>query len=525
MTEAGPASTDHEVMITGLNELTLYHLQVISTVGAAPNVLTTTSEFSLTTDSSVPGPNPTINVWYGPNQTFGELGMAQRWVNILGNAFDTEGIASMSYTLNGGESKTQSVGTDNRRLAMTGDFNVEILWSELAEGENTVGITAVDELGNSASTTVTVNNAVPMPIPLPRTPTWPLPYTIDWSAVTDIQDVAQVIDGQWEIVGDTIRPIAANQLNYDRLLGIGDMDWQDYEVTVPITIHRFFGQDPGVGILTRWRGHGADGEQPSMSYPYGGLGWYRYGSFTGMPSVKIEGNGAMIAEDTSGRQLEIGVTYVFKMRVWTQKTGQQANIRQWYMLKVWEQGEPEPPQWDLSGFQDVAEDALGAPALLAHRIDASFGDVTITPLPTDEGMVLSNILVDATDTSATVSWRSSLPGTSRVEYGTTTEYEGGAAIGGSFATVHTLVIAGLSPNTLYHFRVAVTEQGGTETTSADLTFVTDGPPDASTIRSDDFNSCVPDTSMWTWFDPHGDSSFGVRNTFTNDALFIPVPGG
>lgn len=526
VTQAGDPSTAHEVMITGLTELTTYRLQVVSTVGTGPDAQTATREFSITTDSSVPGPNPIISAWYGPNQTFGALGMGQRWVNIVGNAQDTEGIAEMSFTLNGGAARPLSVGPDNRRLAMPGDFNVEILWSDLNEGNNTVVITAVDELENVSSATVTVNNAVPMPIPVPRTPTWPLPYQIDWSGVTNIQDVAQVVDGQWEIVGGALRPVAPNQLSYDRLVVIGDMDWQDYEVTVPITIHRFYGQDPGVGILTRWRGHGADGSQPSMSYPYGGLGWYRYGSFTGRPSLRIEGNGNMIAEDTSGRQLETGVTYVFKMRAWTQATGPQANVRQWYMLKVWEQGSPEPPQWDLSGFADVAEDALGAPALLAHRIDASFGNVTITPLPDDEGMVLSNIQVDATDTTATISWRSSLPGTSRVEYGLTDAYELDARTSGIFITTHTINIGGLSPNTLYHFRVTVTEADDTETSSSDLTFVTDGPPAASTIRSDDFNVCLLDTSLWTWLDPYGDSSFGVLDTLTDDArLLISVPGG
>ncbi len=42
---------------------------------------------------------PAINVWYGLNQTFGQLGTPQQWINILGSV---TGATSLTYSLNGG---------------------------------------------------------------------------------------------------------------------------------------------------------------------------------------------------------------------------------------------------------------------------------------------------------------------------------------------------------------------------------------------------------------------------------------
>ena len=102
---------------------------------------------------------PVIDVWYGPNQDFGQIGQPQEWVNILGKVTDPDGISSLTYTLNGGAELPLSVGPDSRRLWNRGDFNVEIAYRDLQVGANTVVIAARDALGNQASETVTVNYA------------------------------------------------------------------------------------------------------------------------------------------------------------------------------------------------------------------------------------------------------------------------------------------------------------------------------------------------------------------------------
>ena len=195
--------------------------------------------------------SPVIDVWYGSNQRFGDLGSPQQWVNILGNVSDPDGIASLTYSLNGGTQTSLSVGPDSRRLAFAGDFNVEIDRTDLLNGTNQLVITATDTLSNSHAETVTVEYA--------SANVWPAPYSINWGSVTTIQDVLQVVDGKWSLVSGGVRTA---EVDYDRVLAIGDLTWDDYEITVPITVHatdptgfEWPSVAPGFGVTLRWTGH------------------------------------------------------------------------------------------------------------------------------------------------------------------------------------------------------------------------------------------------------------------------------
>ena len=84
-------------------------------------------------------------------QEFGQLGVPQQWVNILGNVSDPDGIASTTYSLNGGAESTLSIGPDTRRLADDGDFNIEIDHNDLVDGSNDVVITATRQSGRNHS--------------------------------------------------------------------------------------------------------------------------------------------------------------------------------------------------------------------------------------------------------------------------------------------------------------------------------------------------------------------------------------
>ena len=82
-----------------------------------------------------------------------------------------------------------------------------------------------------------------------------------------------------------------------------------------------------------------------------------------------------IVEDVSGRTINIGSTYIFKARVETLAGG---NPR--YSFKVWEQGAQEPAAWDLTLDQGVEDPQSGSVLLLAHQVDAIFGNVVIIPV-------------------------------------------------------------------------------------------------------------------------------------------------
>ena len=90
--------------------------------------------------------------------------------------------------------------------------------------------------------------------------------------------------------------------------------------------------------------------------------------------MQIYGNNAAILAEGAGKIPAVGETYVFKMRVETTINGPQ------YRLKVWRQDVGEPTDWDLTGIGSPSDPANGSLVLLAHHIDATFGDVHVVRL-------------------------------------------------------------------------------------------------------------------------------------------------
>ena len=366
--ESGAAGLSHTVTVSGLAAGTLYQYCIVAT-DTSGNVRTGANMSASTTAADQAG--PLISIWYGDSQSFGQVGNPQRWVNILGNVSDPDGVASLSYTLNGGVSQYLSIGPDLRRLEHAGDFNVEIAQTALVQGDNTVVVTAIDSLAKISTTTVTFQYT--------SANIWPLPYVADWSGAASISQVAQVVDGNWAIVNGELEPVS---LGYDRTVAIGDMSWTDYEVTVPITIHgidpagfRWPSGSPGLGLVMRWQGHyDWDGSQPTYGwYPIGGTAWYAWNS-DGTNSLDLEGNNSAISPIES-RTLAVGTTYIWKVRCQTQPGGGTL-----YSLKIWQEGTPEPAAWELQGYGPSDELTAGSLLIVAHHVDASFGTVTITPL-------------------------------------------------------------------------------------------------------------------------------------------------
>lgn len=320
---------------------------------------------------------PVIDVWYGTEQEFGHLGAPQEWINILGNVSDPDGIKTLTYALNGDPEQTLSIGPNEKRLVNPGDFNIDIWRQQLTVGKNEILITATDMLDNQATQTVTVTyrNGI----------LWQYPYAIIWNLVPGIQDAAQIVDGKWAAGPDGLRPL---EIGYDRLVAIGDMVWTDYEVLVPITIHSVQednpnGQPPALGILMRWTGHIEDtaspGEQPRSGWDRdSAIAWWHWEKTT-----KLE------FDHGEGLPFEplLDVQYLFKVRV--ESTADKGAL---YKLKVWEAGEAEPTVWMLTHQAKESAPRNGSFLLLAHHVDATFGDLQVkglaplatpTPLPTD----------------------------------------------------------------------------------------------------------------------------------------------
>ena len=324
---------------------------------------------------------PVITVWTGATLPAGQRGDPQKWVNVLGNVTSPVTLTSLSYTLNGGPSQALSTGPDNMRLARSGDFNIELDYTDLRPGANTVIIRAVDQNGGAAQTTVTVNYRSGELTWLPQT------YFYDWATVTRVADLAQMVDGPWRLDGDSVRPTV---FDFDRLLALGDLSWRDYTVTVPITVFAIDesgytapSNGPGVGVMVRWQGHyRVEGDsQPQTGWRrLGGLGWYRWqrdgDQYT--EGFEVLGNGGRLI-GTTPKTLDFGVTYMFKLAV---QSNFDPTIPATYRFKVWPASSAEPALWDVErrGFQ--GEPSGGGLLLLAHHVDARFGTVRVDLLNT-----------------------------------------------------------------------------------------------------------------------------------------------
>ncbi len=147
----------------------------------------------------------------------------------------------------------------------------------------------------------------------------------------------------------------------------------------------------------------------------------------------IGGKGQQLGDDTSAKQLEFDTTYIFKLRVETVADYQACDPddagnprRTCYRFKVWEQGTAEPATWDLVGLGNFGQPDSGSVVLVAHHVDATFGDVIITNV---EPITDSFNRCEIDDTL----WSDSLPA--------------GASVAASGYTAEILAKAGMSHNT------------------------------------------------------------------------------
>jgi regulation of enolase protein 1 (concanavalin A-like superfamily) len=324
---------------------------------------------------------PVVDVWYGNEQNFGQLGMTQQWVNIVGTVWDTDGMSSLSYSLNGGSSFPLNMGPDGFRLVGLGDYNVEIDDNDLNPGVNELTITAVDAIGEQTDHVVTINYADGI--------TWEMPYLADWLSATELTDVAHVGDGRWILTDDGVRT-APNGAGYDRFLLMGDKTWEaDYEVTVPMTIHTdIMSGATGAGVCIGWQGH-VDAiaaqsivDQPRGELRYQTIAWVR--NFPANPVLQLRDDESVRGEVSVS--IQPNVAYMLKARSETTAPGVSH-----VSVKLWLQGTPEPTNWMLSG--DFASHR-GSVSLIAHLADVTFGNVAIMEGPSFPLYVLTTTVLE-----------------------------------------------------------------------------------------------------------------------------------
>jgi len=108
-----------------------------------------------------------------------------------------------------------------------------------------------------------------------------------------------------------------------------------------------------------------------------------------------------------------------------------------------------------------------------HSNRAVSGDHTFRTLADDQPPIISNIrVINITTTSAEIVWDTNELATSQVDWGLTSAYGNETPIDFTYVTEHHVILTGLTPDTLYHFRVRSYDMAGNGAVSGDNTFRT-----------------------------------------------------
>lgn len=333
-----------------------------------------------------------LEVWHGGTQRVGHLGDAQDDFNLMGYA----SANALELSINGGPAMELTLADETfgfRRLGDVGHFNADIPLDSLRAGDNELELVARGSKG-SVTARVTLRKEYDE---------LPLPFEVRWSEVTDPQDVGQYVDGEWQLEGTGAAAGLSNERAlYDRLFLLGNRTWTDYDVTTTIRVNDVAAKTgphsgaPGVGLILRFAGHSVDPPrfpdvQPKWGFqPFGAILWLRWTEGPdALPALQFYRGDRNESQGVSWGAASLGaVTTRSAIRVRARcATDPDDSRTTTYRFKAWPvadaSGAPveEPSDWAFK-IQQVSETALraGGVALVAHHVDATFGDVSVRPL-------------------------------------------------------------------------------------------------------------------------------------------------
>jgi hypothetical protein len=117
---------------------------------------------------------------------------------------------------------------------------------------------------------------------------------------------------------------------------------------------------------------------------------------------------------------------------------------------------------------------------------ATSADFVFTTSDTEPPVISGVSVTSVAATKATIGWTTDEPADSQVEYGTTTAYGSSTPLHTTKVTSHSVALSGLSPGTLYHYRVKSRDAAGNLASSADFVFTTASdstPPVISGVKA------------------------------------------
>lgn len=144
---------------------------------------------------------------------------------------------------------------------------------------------------------------------------------------------------------------------------------------------------------------------------------------------------------------------------------------------------------------------------------------TTEPVPT---LVFASVEANhIASTSVTIHWETSIPADSLVEYGVTPQLGSASTHSTEFATAHEALLTGLTPDTLYYFRVVSKPSGATvasvsdlhEFTTLEVPIVIDPAADITSVATSTVSSSGV-TISWTTNEPtHGGIEYGTSTAY------------
>jgi hypothetical protein len=132
---------------------------------------------------------------------------------------------------------------------------------------------------------------------------------------------------------------------------------------------------------------------------------------------------------------------------------------------------------------------------------------------------ISNIHATKDAFSAQISWTTNKYSTGSIAIGKSTAYENGSVESNAAELTHNVTLTGLTPKTLYHYKITSEDGNGNSANSGNMTFTTNS--DQSYIVSDNFTASDLNTEVWTFIDPLNDATL----TMTGTQVSIVVPAG
>ena len=160
---------------------------------------------------------------------------------------------------------------------------------------------------------------------------------------------------------------------------------------------------------------------------------------------------------------------------------------------------------------------------------ASGSDTTFTTdpaAPDTTPPVISNVQAAVTDTTATITWDTNEPASSRVDYGTDANY-GTNAGNANLVTSHSVTLTNLTAGSVYHFLVSSTDASNNTASGSDTTLTTNDGADTTPPVISSVQATVTDNSATiTWVTDEATTSvveYGVDTSYgmsTGDSTLV-----